>query len=73
MEVSRPNEIWQLDMTKIWAGQSEGWAYQVSVIDCCTWEIMRRDLAHRCGAEDAQAAAEQPNWIGFLQEAASAT
>jgi hypothetical protein len=26
-------------MTKVWAGASVGWAYLVSVIDCCTREI----------------------------------
>jgi hypothetical protein len=37
----RLSEIWQSDMTKVWAGPSVGWAYLVSVIDCCTREIAR--------------------------------
>jgi transposase InsO family protein len=32
VEASAPNQIWQSDMTKIWAGPAVGWAYLVSVI-----------------------------------------
>ena len=53
VEASRPNEIWQSDMTKVWAGPSIGWAYLVSVIDCCTREIVGWNLSHRCRTEDA--------------------
>ena len=53
VEASRPNEIWQSDMTKVWAGPSVGWAYLVSVIDCCTREIVGWNLSHRCRTEDA--------------------
>ena len=59
VEASRPNEIWQADMTKVWAGPSLGWAYLVSVIDCCTREIVGWNLAQRCRTEDALAAVEQ--------------
>jgi putative transposase len=59
VEASRPNEIWQSDMTKVWAGPSVGWAYLVSVIDCCTREIVGWNLSHRCRTEDALAAVEQ--------------
>ena len=52
-------EIWQSDMTKIWAGPAVGWAYLVSVIDCCTREIVGWNLSHRCRTEDALAAVEQ--------------
>jgi hypothetical protein len=27
VEVAEPNQIWQSDMTKIWAGPAVGWAY----------------------------------------------
>jgi hypothetical protein len=27
VETTRPNEIWQSDMTRAWAGSSMGWAY----------------------------------------------
>ena len=59
VEASRPNEIWQSDMTKVWAGPSVGWAYLVSVIDCCTREIVGWNLSHRCRTEDALNAVEQ--------------
>ena len=59
VEASRPNEIWQADMTKVWAGPSLGWAYLVSVIDCCTREIVGWNLSQRCRTEDALAAVEQ--------------
>ncbi|MGB2634709.1 MAG: IS3 family transposase, partial [Candidatus Acidiferrum sp.] len=36
VEAAEPNQIWQSDMTKIWAGPAVGWAYLVCVIDCCT-------------------------------------
>jgi putative transposase len=59
VEASAPNQIWQSDMTKIWAGPAVGWACLVSVIDCCTREIMGWNLSHRCRTEDALAAVEQ--------------
>src|SRR5260370_5881072 len=59
VEASEPNELWQSDMTKIWAGPAVGWAYVVCVIDCCTREIVGWHLSHRCRTEDALAAVEQ--------------
>jgi len=59
VEAVAPNQIWQSDMTKIWAGPSAGWAYLVSVIDCCTREIVGWNLSHRCRTEEALAAVEQ--------------
>src|SRR5260370_19513558 len=59
VEAAEPNQIWQSDMTKIWAGPAVGWAYLVSVIDCCTREIVGWNLSHRCRTEDALAAGEQ--------------
>jgi putative transposase len=59
VEAHAPNQIWQSDMTKIWAGPAVGWAYLVSVIDCCTREIVGWNLSHRCRTEDALAAVEQ--------------
>lgn len=46
-------------MTKVWAGPSLGWAYLVSVIDCCTREIVGWHLSQRCRTEDALVALEQ--------------
>ena len=59
VEASQPNQIWQSDMTKIWAGPAIGWAYLVSVIDCCTREIVGWNLSHRCRTEEALDAVEQ--------------
>jgi transposase InsO family protein len=59
VEAAEPNQIWQSGMAKIWAGPTVGWAYLVSVIDCCTREIVGWNLSHRCRTEDALAAVEQ--------------
>ena len=59
VEAAGPNQIWQSDMTKVWAGPGVGWAYLVCVIDCCTREIVGWNLSHRCRTEDALAAVEQ--------------
>ena len=59
VEAAEPNQIWQTDMTKIWAGPAVGWAYLVCVIDCCTREIVGWNLSHRCRSEDALAAVAQ--------------
>jgi putative transposase len=56
VEVPHPNHAWQLDMTKAWARPAVGWAYLVSVIDCCTREIVGWDLSLRCRTEEALAA-----------------
>jgi putative transposase len=56
VEAPLPNHVWQSDMTKVWAGPSVGWAYLVSVIDCCTREIVGWDLSLRCRTEEALAA-----------------
>ena len=56
VEAPHPNHVWQSDMTKVWAGPSVGWAYLVSVIDCCTREIVGWDLSLRCRTEEALAA-----------------
>jgi len=55
----QPNQIWQMDMTKLWAGPSVGWAYLVSVIDCCTRQIVGWDLSLRCRTQEAIAALER--------------
>lgn len=54
-----PNQLWQTDMTKVWAGPSVGWAYLVSVIDCCTREIVGWDLSLRCRTQEAITAVER--------------
>ena len=59
VEAAAPNQIWQSDMTKVWAGPAVGWAYLVCVIDCCTREIVGWNLSHRCRTEEALDAIEQ--------------
>lgn len=59
VEASRPNQVWQADLTKVWAGPTVGWAYLVSVIDCCTREIVGWNLSNRCRTDEALAAIEQ--------------
>jgi putative transposase len=59
VEAAEPNQIWQSGMTKAWAGPAVGWAYLVCVIDCCTREIVGRNLSHRCRTEEALDAVEQ--------------
>jgi len=58
VETERPNQVWQADLTKIWAGPAVGWAYLVSVIDCHTREIVGWDLSARCRTQEALAAIE---------------
>ncbi len=56
VEAPQPNLVWQSDMTKVWAGPSTGWSYLVSVIDCCTREIVGWDLSLRCRSAEALSA-----------------
>jgi putative transposase len=59
VEAPQPNLVWQSDMTRVWAGPSTGWSYLVSVIDCCTREIVGWDLSLRCRTGEALSALEQ--------------
>ncbi|MCI0411138.1 MAG: IS3 family transposase [Acidobacteria bacterium] len=59
VETERPNQVWQADLTKVWAGPTVGWAYLVSVIDCHTREIVGWDLSARCRTQEALAAVER--------------
>jgi putative transposase len=54
-----PNQLWQSDMTKVWAGPNVGWAYLVSVIDACPRDIVGWDLSLRCRTQEAIAAIER--------------
>ena len=33
--VTRPDELWHLDMTSVWVAE-HGWCYLMAAIDCCT-------------------------------------
>ena len=48
-QVTRPDELWHLDMTSIWVAE-HGWCYLNAAIDCCTREITGWALDVRCRA-----------------------
>jgi putative transposase len=56
-QVTRPGELWHLDMTSIWVAE-HGWVYLNAIIDCCTREIVGWDLTLRCRAQEAIAVIE---------------
>jgi putative transposase len=51
-KVTRPDELWHLDMTSIWVAE-HGWCYLNAAIDCCTREIVGWALDVRCRADEA--------------------
>lgn len=51
-EVTRPDELWHMDMTQIWTAE-HGWTYLNAIIDCCTREICGWALDIRCRAPEA--------------------
>jgi putative transposase len=53
-QVSRPDELWHLDMTSVWVAE-HGWCYLNAAIDCCTREIVAWALDVRCRAAEATA------------------
>jgi putative transposase len=56
-EVTRPDELWHLDMTSVWVAE-HGWCYLNAAIDCCTREIVGWALDVRCRAQEANAVVE---------------
>ena len=69
-KVSRPAELWHMDMTSVWVAE-HGWVYLNAIIDCCTREIVGWDLSLRCRAKEAiavieRAVAEQASAAGTL-------
>src|SRR3954454_8529280 len=50
--VTRPNELWHLDMTSVWVAE-HGWVYLMAAIDCCTREIVGWHLELRCRARES--------------------
>jgi transposase InsO family protein len=51
-QVTRPDELWHLDMTSVWVVE-HGWCYLNAAIDCCTREITAWSLDVRCRAAEA--------------------
>jgi putative transposase len=56
--VTRPAELWHLDMTSIWVAE-HGWVYLNAIIDCCTREIVGFEVSLRCRAKEAIAVIER--------------
>ncbi len=56
--VTRPNELWHLDMTSVWVAE-HGWVYLMAAIDCCTREIVGWHLELRCRAKESIALVER--------------
>jgi putative transposase len=56
-EVTRPDELWHLDMTSVWVAE-HGWCYLNAAIDCCTREIVGWALDVRCRHLEAIAVVE---------------
>jgi len=57
-QVTRPNELWHLDMTSVWVAE-QGWCYLNAAIDCCTREITAWSLDIRCRAQEAIAVIDE--------------
>lgn len=57
-EVTRPDELWHMDMTSVWVAE-HGWVYLHAAIDCCTREITAWSLDVRCRADEAMEVIEQ--------------
>jgi len=55
--VRRPDELWHIDMTKVWTAQ-HGWVYLHAMVDCCTREIPGWSLDLRCRDDEAIAVVE---------------
>jgi hypothetical protein len=55
--VTRPDELWHADMTKVWTAQ-HGWVYLHAIIDCCTRELVGWSLEVRCRDDEAIACVE---------------
>jgi putative transposase len=53
-QVTRPDELWHLDMTSVWVAE-HGWTYLNAAIDCCTREIVGWALDVRCRQQEATA------------------
>lgn len=50
--VTRPDELWHLDMTKVWTA-AHGWVYLHAMVDCCSREIAGWSLDLRCRDDEA--------------------
>ncbi|HEX2904416.1 MAG TPA: DDE-type integrase/transposase/recombinase [Jatrophihabitans sp.] len=62
--VTRPDELWHLDMTKVWTA-AHGWVYLHVAVDCCTREVACWRVDLRTRSREAIACVEQ----GILERA----
>ena len=56
-DISKPNELWQTDMTAVWCGE-DGWGYLTLVTDCFCRSILGWSFTLRCRARDFSPALE---------------
>jgi putative transposase len=56
-DISKPNQLWQTDMTAIWCGE-DGWAYLTLVTDCFCRSILGWSFSLGCRARDFSPALE---------------
>jgi putative transposase len=50
--VTRPDELWHVDMSKVWTAQ-HGWVYLHAIVDCCTRQIAGWSVDLRCRDDEA--------------------
>lgn len=50
--VRRPDELWHMDMTKVWTA-AHGWVYLHVIVDCCTREVTGWRVDTRTRTEEA--------------------
>lgn len=62
--ITRPNELWQTDMTSIWCGE-DGWAYFTAVIDTYCRSMIGWTFTRRCSARDVSPALEMAYATAF--------
>lgn len=55
--VTRPDELWHMDMTKVWTA-AHGWVYLHVIVDCCTREIAGWSIDVRTRTAEAIACVE---------------
>lgn len=55
--VTRPDELWHMDMTKVWTA-AHGWVYLHVIVDCCTSEIAGWTVDVRTRSNEAIACVE---------------
>jgi len=57
-DVTKPNELWQTDLTAVWCGE-DGWAYMTAVVDTYCRSILGWTFTRRCRAQDVIGSLEQ--------------